>query len=239
MMRSVDEPVLTPWRPWEAIPVALAALSVSILVLVILAALGVGPGGAAIVISALAMEAAFVGFSVIWASLRHPHALAALGLRSRRAVRDLAVGAWYGAGLFGVTVFAVAPLLTWLWTLVSGQPPPAIEQPVVPEDPTTSQAILGAVAVVIGAPLGEEVFFRGFLHGSLRGRMGFPAAAGISSLAFALFHVSPFLILLMVFVGFALAWLFERRGSLIATIGAHAMFNVIGFTLLLLLEPGG
>lgn len=237
MMPGVDEPVLTPWRPWEAIPVALAALSVSILVLVILGALGVGPGGPAIVISALAMEAAFVGFSVLWVSLRQRQALTALGLRSSRAARDLAIGAWFGAGLFALTVFAVAPLLSWVWTLVAGEPPPAIEQPVIPENPTTSQAILGAVAVVIGAPLGEEVFFRGFLHGSLRGRMGFLAAAGISSLAFAVFHVSPFLILLMVFVGFALAWLFERRGSLLATIGAHAMFNVIGYTLLLL-EPG-
>ena len=234
MMPGVDEPVLTPWRPWEAIPVALAALSVSILVLVILAALGVGPGGPAVVISALAMEAAFVGFSVLWVSLRHRHALTALGLRSSRSARDLAVGAWFGAGLFGVTVFAVAPLLSWVWTLVAGSPPPAIEQPVVPDDPTTAQAILGAVAVVIGAPLGEEVFFRGFLHRSLRGRVGFAAAAGISSLAFALFHVSPFLILLMVFVGFALAWLLERRGSLLATIGAHAMFNVIGYTFLLI-----
>jgi membrane protease YdiL (CAAX protease family) len=238
MMPGVDEPVLTPWKPWEAIPVALAALSASILVAVILAAAGLGPGGPALVLSALALEVAFVGFSVIWVSLRHRHAFAALGFRSTRAARDLAVGAWFGAGLFGVTVFAVAPLLSWLWTSVSGHPPPAIEQPVVPQDPTTAQAVLGAVAVVIGAPLGEEVFFRGFLHASLRGRMGFAAAAAISSVAFALFHVSPFLILLMVFVGFALAWLFERRGSLIATIGAHAMFNVIGYTLLLI-EPGG
>ena len=233
-MPAMNEPVLTPWKPWEAIPVALAALCASILVAVILAAVGFGPGGTSLVISALALEVSFVGFSIIWASLRHRNALAALGLRSGRAVRDLAAGAWFGAGLFGVTVFAVAPLVSWLWTVVSGQPPPTIEQPVVPNDPTAAQAALGAVAVVAGAPLGEEVFFRGFLHGSLRGRLRFVPAAAISSLAFAVFHVSPFLVVLMVFVGFALAWLFERRGSLMAPIGAHAMFNVIGYTLLLM-----
>lgn len=237
-MPGVEEPVRTPWGPWEAVPVALAALSASILVTVILFAAGMGPESPVLVISSLAMQVAFVGFSVLWVSLRHRQALSALGLRSSRAARDLAIGAWFGAGLFGVTVFAVAPLLAWLWTLVSGHAPPAIDQPVVPEDPTTAQAVLGAVAVVLGAPLGEEVFFRGFLHASLRGRMGFAAAASISSLAFAIFHVSPFLILLMIFVGFALAWLFERRGSLIAAIGAHAMFNIIGYTLLLI-EPGG
>jgi membrane protease YdiL (CAAX protease family) len=234
MMPGVDEPVLTPWRPWEAIPVALAALCASILVAVLLAAVGLGPGGPALVLTALALEAAFVGFSILWVSLRHSHALAALGLRSSRGTRDLAVGAWFGAGLFGVTVFAVAPLVSWVWTLVSGESPPPIDQPVVPNHPTGAEAVLGAVAVVVGAPLGEEVFFRGFLHGSLRGRVGFSAAAAISSLAFAIFHVSPFLIVLMLFVGFALAWLFERRGSLIAPIGAHAMFNVIGYTFLLM-----
>jgi membrane protease YdiL (CAAX protease family) len=94
--------------------------------------------------------------------------------------------------------------------------------------------VLGVLAVVVAAPLGEEVFFRGFLFGSLRGRMGFAPAAAISATAFALFHVTPLLVVLMFFVGVALAWLYERRGSLVAPIGAHAMFNVIGYTLLLM-----
>jgi membrane protease YdiL (CAAX protease family) len=51
--------------------------------------------------------------------------------------------------------------------------------------------------------------------------------------AFAVLHGDPVLILVMVFVGIALAWIYERRGSLLAPIAAHAMFNVIGYTALL------
>jgi len=88
--------------------------------------------------------------------------------------------------------------------------------------------------VVIGAPVGEELFFRGFLFGSLRARLSFLPSAGISSVIFAFLHGQALLILVMVFVGIALAYLYERRGSLATSIAAHAMFNLIGFTLILM-----
>lgn len=230
----MDQPVLTPWRPWEAIPVALAALCASIIVAVGLAAAGAGVGGTPLLLSAIAMQASFFGFSLMWVSLRYRQGPAALGLRSARATRDLALGAWVGAGLFAGVLFAILPAIVALWSVIAGSPPDPIEQPILPVEPGTVHVVLGAIAVVIFAPLGEEVFFRGFLYGSLRGRLGFAPAAAISAATFAIFHVSPLLVILMFFVGFALAWLYERRGSLIAPIGAHAMFNVIGYTLLLM-----
>ncbi len=233
-MRAVDQPVLTPWRPWEAIPVALAALCTSIIVAVGFAAVGAGVGGTPLLLSAIAMQASFLGFSLAWVTIRHRQGPAALGLRSARATRDLALGAWIGAGLFAGVLFAILPAIVGLWTVITGGPPEPIEQPILPVDPAPLHVVLGAAAVVIAAPLGEEVFFRGFLFGSLRGRMGFAPAAAISAAIFAIFHISPLLVVLMFFVGLALAWLYERRGSLIAPIGAHAMFNVIGYTLLLM-----
>ena len=240
MMRAVDERLMTPWRPWEAIPVGLAALCASILAAVAFSALAPGAGdgttlsGTPVLLSALVLEASFVGFSLAWVGIRHRQGLRSLGLRSARATRDLATGGWFGAALFGVAAFGLLPVIVALWTAVAGGPPPPIDQPVVPVEPSAVQIALGAFVVVVGASMGEEVFFRGFLFGSLRSRLGFGRAATISAGAFAIFHVEPLLVILMFFVGFALAWLYERRGSLIAPIGAHAMFNVIGFTLILL-----
>jgi membrane protease YdiL (CAAX protease family) len=234
MMRAVEQPVLTPWRPWEAVPVALAALCASVLVAVGLAAAGAGTGTTPVMISALVLELSFVGFSVAWVGIRHRQGIGALGLRSTRATRDLATGAWFGALLFGVAAFAIVPVLVALWTAVTGNAPPSIDQPVVPVEPSAAQVALGAFVVVAGASLGEEVFFRGFLFGSLRARLGFGRSAVISAAAFAIFHVQPLLVVVMFFVGFGLAWLYERRGSLVAPIAAHAMFNVIGFTLILM-----
>lgn len=234
MMRAVDEPLMTPWRPWEAVPVGLAALCASVLVAIGLAAAGAGEGSTPILISALVLELSFVGFSVAWVGIRHRQGIASLGLRSTRTTRDLAMGAWFGAGVFAVAAFAILPAIVAVWTAISGGPPPPIDQPVVPVEPSATQVALGAFVVVVGASVGEEVFFRGFLFGSLRARLGFGRAAAISAGAFAIFHVAPLLVAVMFFVGLALAWLYERRGSLIAPIAAHAMFNVIGFTLILM-----
>jgi uncharacterized protein len=90
------------------------------------------------------------------------------------------------------------------------------------------------VAVIVAAPLGEELFFRGFLFGSLRTRLPFLPAAAISGLVFGLFHVQPLLVAVMVFVGIALAFLYERRRSMAACIAAHAIFNLIGYTLIVM-----
>lgn len=234
MMQTVDEPVTTPWRPWEAIPVGLAALCASLLAAVVLAAAGAGTGGTPLLLSAITLSASFLGFSVAWVVIRHGRGLDALGLRASRATRELAMGAWFGVGLFAVTGFVLLPVIVVVWRAITGAPPGPIDQPILPVEPSTVETVLGAFAVCIAAPVGEEVFFRGFLFGSLRGRLGFLRAALISGGVFALFHADPLLVALMVLVGLALAWLYERRGSLVAPIGAHAMFNVIGYTLLLM-----
>jgi membrane protease YdiL (CAAX protease family) len=234
MMPSVDEPMVTPWRPWEAVPVALAALCASLVVAVALAAAGAGVGGIPVLVTAIVLQVSFVGFSLAWVGVRHRRGLAALGLRSTRATRDLAVGGWSGAALFAVVAFGILPVIIALWSALTGGPPDPIDQGLLPTDPTPVHIVLGVIAAVIAAPLGEEVFFRGFLFGSLRGRLGFWRASTISAAVFAIFHVIPLLMVLMFFVGIALAWLYERRGSLVAPIGAHAMFNVIGYTLLLM-----
>jgi membrane protease YdiL (CAAX protease family) len=38
----------------------------------------------------------------------------------------------------------------------------------------------------------------------------------------------------MVFVGIGLAYIYERRGSLLASIAAHSAFNMVGYTLIVL-----
>ena len=224
-----------PWQPWETIPVALAALVGTALVSLILAALTGGIGGLSYQLTILAFPTALAAFTVLWVGVRY-RAVDALRLRSLRGTADVALGGLYGAALFGLTTLAVFPVVSFLWEIVVGHPPSPISQPVIPADPGPVEVVFGVVAVVLAAPIGEEVFFRGMLYGSLRGRFGFAVAAAISSLAFALVHVQPPLVVLMFFVGFGLAFVFERRRSLVAPIAAHAAFNLIGFTLILLVR---
>jgi hypothetical protein len=234
MIEEMDERLPPPWHPWEAFPVGLAATAVTFLAFIGVTAAFGGQGGPAVLITAIISQATFVLLTVVWIAVRHPGTVSALGLRSRRPPGDVAIGAWVGAGLHGAALFLILPVLVVLWRVVTGSPPDPIDQGILPVDPAGAELALGLVAVVIAAPIGEEVFFRGFLFGALRARLGFVRAAIISSAVFGLFHIEPLLIAVMFFVGLGLATLYERRGALLAPMAAHAMFNIIGYTLLIM-----
>jgi uncharacterized protein len=81
--------------------------------------------------------------------------------------------------------------------------------------------VFGAVA----APIVEEFFFRGLLYQYLRTRRGVLFAAVLSSLAFALAHLTPRLIPPLFVMGLVLAWLVERYKSVYPAVAVHALNN--------------
>lgn len=92
--------------------------------------------------------------------------------------------------------------------------------------------ILGLLAVVL-APFIEEVFFRGFVFGGLRGRWGVPAAAVVSALLWSLAHFQDSSSLPLIpgiaLIGLLFAGAYYYTGSLVAPITAHFAFNTISF----------
>jgi len=95
---------------------------------------------------------------------------------------------------------------------------------------------LASIGIAIVAPVGEEVFFRGFMYQGLKSHMPTWAAAALSSAVFGLVHISPVEFFALFALGLALTWLFERTGNLTAPIVAHAMNNAIS-TALFILAP--
>jgi membrane protease YdiL (CAAX protease family) len=231
----LDERISVPWQPWEAIPVALAAFLGTGVVSLVLAAVTGGIGGISYQLTVLAFPVFLALFTVMWVSLRYG-AVRDLRLGTIRPRTDVVLGALLGVGLFAATTMGVFPVVRLMWELIAGHPPSPITQPVVPADPGPAQVVVGVIAVVAAAPLGEELFFRGMIFRSLRPRFGFWMAGAISSAVFAIVHVQPPLVILMFFVGFGLAFIYEWRGSLASSIAAHAAFNTVGFTLILLLR---
>lgn len=90
---------------------------------------------------------------------------------------------------------------------------------------------VAAAATVVGAPLSEELFFRGFVFAGLL-RWGFWKAMAVSSLAFSIIHLDPGSVILFFGIGATMAWLFYRRGSLWDAIAFHFLFNFTSFALL-------
>jgi len=93
--------------------------------------------------------------------------------------------------------------------------------------PGPSGFVLALIVAVIVAPVVEELFFRGFVHNALRARIGVVGAIVVSSLIFALYHANLWLIIPVMFLGMALAWLFETQQSLGPPILFHALYNFL------------
>lgn len=93
--------------------------------------------------------------------------------------------------------------------------------------------LIAVVAVSVVAPFAEETCFRGFLFGWLRGRVPFWVAVVISALVFAAAHGEWALIVPTFALGCLLAVVYQRSGSLYPGMLIHAMFNLVGVTLIL------
>ena len=84
------------------------------------------------------------------------------------------------------------------------------------------------VAAAFGAPLAEELLFRGLLFGVLRETpAGFWGAALATALMWSALHAnySVYGVLMIVGIGLYFAYLRERSGSLIPSIACHAVYN--------------
>jgi len=82
-----------------------------------------------------------------------------------------------------------------------------------------------SVCIVLGAPLVEELFFRGLLQRSAARRLGPRAAIALSAVTFGLAHFQPVQLLGLVAFGVVLGVLAQRSGRLGPSIVAHMAFN--------------
>lgn len=82
-----------------------------------------------------------------------------------------------------------------------------------------SQAILG--------PLGEEVFFRGYVFKFLRQKQNFLKAAIISASIFALIHLDIKMLPLLILHGYWYAKMTEKSKSIVPAYTAHMLKNLL------------
>lgn len=105
---------------------------------------------------------------------------------------------------------------------------------------TAQQAItridpwLAVLAVVILAPVAEEVFFRGVVFNALLREAGSRWAYIGSAALFAVIHLEPVAMLPLFLLGLALAWVYQRTRNLLAPIAMHVTVNGIAVALVLL-----
>jgi membrane protease YdiL (CAAX protease family) len=173
--------------------------------------------------TALLMATQVALLLVSWFLVFRPGALEALpsipGRDPGRAIR-LGLGwgviAWLGATL-------VSAAVVWLLeTLGVPAEPQAAERAIEVLDPW-----LVILAIVILAPIAEEVFFRGVVFNAWLREGGRRWAFIGSAALFALIHISVVALLPIFLLGIALAWVYDRTGNLLAPIAMHATVNLV------------
>ncbi len=107
---------------------------------------------------------------------------------------------------------------------------------------------LAILSIVVLAPLVEEILFRGFLQSYIRQHLGHKQAIFITSVLFSFFHYSPeqgianlTIVISLFFFSLFLGFIYEKRGSLLAPIALHSLFNIVNVINLYFLGdiPGG
>lgn len=104
------------------------------------------------------------------------------------------------------------------------------------ENSALGLTILAGIVIIAGAALWEEIVFRGLLFGVLRKRFSLWPAAVISGAIFGSLHLTAGDIgvaIQLSGLGVAMAWLYERTGSLWAPVMLHAANNTLAFFILI------
>jgi len=105
--------------------------------------------------------------------------------------------------------------------------------------------LIYAMYVLIWAPIGEELFYRGYVYGELREKYGFAISTLISSFFFGIRHSTHFLLLLpsfptvsatywtvsTFFFDIIMVYAYEKSDSLYTPMLIHFLVNVISIML--------
>jgi membrane protease YdiL (CAAX protease family) len=89
-----------------------------------------------------------------------------------------------------------------------------------------------AMFLIVGAPVVEELFFRGMLQRALGRRFGPGPAVAVSSVVFGVTHYQPVQLLGLIVFGVVLGVMAERTGRLGLGMVTHAAFNATTVVLL-------
>lgn len=218
-----------PWRWWDALAVfVLVEVVGAVFAGAVAQALG---QDVLLPVLIVASGTAMAGLVLGWVRVRYPGRTRLLFGPARPTAADVGIGVAVGVGAFVVSVAGLGTLLAFLIERAGGQVPQVQEQ----LQSALVEARFGAViafAAIVLAPLGEELLFRGLLFAGLRRSLPLWPAALLAGLAFAVSHLEWIAIIVIFPAGVLFALAYQRRGTLLVPIVAHATFNLINVVLL-------
>ena len=166
--------------------------------------------------------------AVLYAARKGRGVVTDFGLRMQR--RDIPVGLAVGF----VSQVVVIPLVYWPLLRLLDNPDVSAEARALTDRAHGFGVVLLVLLTIVGAPVVEELFFRGLLLRSLGRRLRPPFAIGASAILFAIVHFQPLQFLALVIFGAIVGILAHRANRLGPAIWAHVAFNATTVIALLL-----
>jgi membrane protease YdiL (CAAX protease family) len=169
---------------------------------------------------------------ISWLFVYRPRALAGLPrFPGREPLKAAALGVAWGVAAWVVSTVLIGIVAVVLQQLGMEPEPQAAERAIEMLNP-----VLVVLAIVVFAPIAEEVFFRGVVFNAWLREGGRRFAFIGSALLFAVIHVSLLSLIPIFALGLMLAWIYDRTGTLLAPIAMHATVNGISGALALLVR---
>jgi len=234
----------TGWPAWAVIPagvvIFLGAIVIGLLLSAAISALGspegphFGPVPVQTVLAWLGgVQIGAVLLTVLFAGFYSSDRAETLALRPP-------VGGWKVLPLSLIPLFAITGI--WTAALMLWSPETVITDLRPFQEMMKGGALAVLIIIGIGAPLSEELLFRGFLFSGLaKSRLGLVGTSLLTAAGWTALHAGYSVAgLLEIFViGLYFSWLLVRTGSLWVPIFCHAVYNtVVGLVLVFVNLPG-
>ena len=163
---------------------------------------------------------------VLFATGKSPSRWKTFGFSRPAALPSITVGLRSYLAVFPWLFLVLFAVVEWARVLGIQPPTEPIQKLLFEEHRPEVLGLTFLLACVIG-PIAEELLFRGVLYTAIRQRMSRGIAQWISAALFALVHMNLVGFLPIALLGYVLANLYERTGSLASSLVVHMLHNTL------------
>lgn len=161
--------------------------------------------------------------------------IASLGLTARNIFLNIRYGIAAYVGLIPIFL-GVTVLTSVLFKVLNIPVEPQEVVRILKEEKGVPLLIYMCVFTSFLGPFMEEIFFRGFVYGVLKKKIGILGGVLTSALFFACIHANMASFMPILSLGILLAYIYEKTGSLVSSITVHVIHNSAMLAFLLFLK---